>query len=67
MTQRQYIQIVENEIAALNERIDRKILSGLGYDSEARRHKRLLGLTRQMKRKGFMERIFGATHRQYVR
>jgi hypothetical protein len=67
MTQRQYIQIVENEIASLNARIDQKILSGLGYDSEARRHKRLLGLTRQMKRKGFMEKIFGGVNRSYVR
>jgi hypothetical protein len=67
MTQRQYIQIVENEIAALNARIDQKILSGLGYDSEARRHKRLVGLTRQMKRKGIMERIFGGVNRSYVR
>jgi hypothetical protein len=67
MTKRQYLRIVENELANLNERIDKRILSGLGYDSEARRHKRLLGLTRELKRKSFFDRLLGRASHQYVR
>ena len=59
MTQRQYVDALEQEITRINQRIDQRILSGLGYDSEARRHKRLLGLTREMKRKTFFGKIFG--------
>lgn len=66
MTKRQYLQIVENELSTLNERIDRRIISGLGYDSEARRHKRLLGLTRELRHKNFFSKFLDLRS-QYVR
>lgn len=60
MTKHQYLNLVEHELSILNDTIDRKIISGLGYNSEARRHKRLLGLTREFRREGFMQKLFGA-------
>lgn len=62
MTRHQYLHLLENELAALNATIDRKIIAGLGYNSEARRHKRLLGLTREFKRKSLMQKLFGTRH-----
>ncbi len=67
MTKTQYLHIVEKELTYLNDRIDRKIISGLGYDSEARRHKRLVGLTHQLRHKTFLGRILGMVGHQYVR
>lgn len=62
MTKRQYLHIVERELDILNERIDKKILCGLGYGSEACRHKRLVGLTRELRKKNFLDRMFGLAH-----
>jgi hypothetical protein len=62
MTKRQYLNIVERELAYLNERIDRKIICGLGYGSEACRHKRLVGLTKELRKKSFFTRVFGLSH-----
>lgn len=69
MTKRQYLHIVEQELERLNESIDRKILSGLGYGSEAQRHKRLLGLTRELrhKPKSFLGRMVGLVTNEYAR
>lgn len=68
MTKRQYLQIVERELNTLNEQIDRKILSGMGYGSEAQRHKRLIGLTRELRKKSFLGRFAERfVARQYAR
>lgn len=67
MTKTQYLHIVEKEITHLNDRIDRRIISGLGYDSEARRHKRLVGLTKELRRKNLFGRIWGMVGHSYVR
>lgn len=66
MSNTQYLHLLENELAVLNERIDRRIIAGLGYNSEARRHKRLLGLTREFRKRTLAERLFGE-RRSYAR
>jgi hypothetical protein len=42
MTQEYFTKSAEREIKKLNEEIDRKIISGLSYKNEAKRHKFLL-------------------------
>jgi hypothetical protein len=41
---------ISREIAAINEAIDRKIIKGLPYAREARRHKELLRLSKSLSR-----------------
>lgn len=67
MSKSQYLKNVEREIMRLNRMIDRKILSGLGYGDEARRHKRLLGLTRELRRRPLIDRLGNLFRNQYVR
>ncbi len=67
MTKTQYLYLVERELNHLNEQIDRKILSGLGYGSEAQRHKRLLGLTKELRRKNFFGKVMGLVGNEYAR
>ncbi|HEY4476740.1 MAG TPA: hypothetical protein VJB69_02065 [Candidatus Paceibacterota bacterium] len=43
MTKHQVKQALQGELRRLNEHIDWKILRGLPYAPEARRHRRLLG------------------------
>ena len=57
MSKHQYLRNVENELAILNQTIDRKILAGLGYGNEARRHKRLLGLTRELRKRSVLGQL----------
>jgi hypothetical protein len=57
MSKQQYLRNVENELAILNQTIDRKILAGLGYDNEARRHKRLVGLTRELRKRSVLGQL----------
>ena len=42
MSKQKLSKIIKRELAALNETIDWKIVKGLSYQSEARRHKMLL-------------------------
>ncbi len=49
MSQHQYINTLERQINALNERIDAKIMSGQHYMVEARKHRMLLQKIRQQK------------------
>lgn len=50
MSERQYHKSIESELRLLNVVIDKKIVSGLDYRAEARRHKELL------KKKSLMRR-----------
>ena len=51
MTQRRYRNIIEREIQRLNDKIDSKIVSGIGYSDDARRHKMLRRLAASNGRK----------------
>ena len=55
MNRYQYKYAIEKEIAKLNRNIDSKIVSGLRYAEDARRHKILL---QQMRRLGAKKSIF---------
>lgn len=57
MTKYQYLKTAEKELTLLNSMIDQKILRGLGYGDEARRHKRLLGLTRELRKRSFLGQL----------
>jgi hypothetical protein len=57
MTHQQYQQYIEREISSLNMLIDEKILHGLSYRSEARRHRELIRQARKMRRQPLMLRM----------
>jgi hypothetical protein len=42
MTQQEYKKTIEAEIRSLNKKIDLKIIKGLPYSDESRKHKMLL-------------------------
>ncbi|MDP1624935.1 MAG: hypothetical protein Q8L64_04155 [bacterium] len=48
MSKNQMIGAIEREIKALNWRIDLKIVQGLSYAAESRRHKRLVSQLRML-------------------
>lgn len=57
MTRHQYSKSIQQELRALNERIDYKILRGIQYADDARRHRMLRrSITRQHKG-GFLTRL----------
>lgn len=51
MNKRQYINVLSNEISKINRSIDRKILMGYSYDSDAKRHKQLLAVAKRIQRR----------------
>ena len=61
MTKQQYFTIIEKQIQQLNDRIDAKIMHGLSYAAESKKHKELLRQLRLHKKApiGF-GRLFGA-------
>lgn len=52
MSKNQYINSLELQIKALNERIDAKIVKGMAYREESRRHKMLLQKLREQQKHG---------------
>ena len=58
MTQRIYKNAIEREIEKLNERIDSKIISGIGYSDDARRHRMLRRLMTSSRKRSLFGRIF---------
>ena len=61
MSKNQYINSLEQQIKALNERIDAKIISGQEYVAESRKHRMLLQKIRSQRReqkKGLLGRVF---------
>lgn len=57
MTQHQYQHRLESELDSLNSLIDEKIIRGLSYRSEAKRHKMLIKQARQMRRRPLFSRV----------
>ncbi|MDQ5928014.1 MAG: hypothetical protein QG633_452 [Patescibacteria group bacterium] len=57
MSQHQYQHRLENELDSLNSLIDEKIIRGLSYRSEAKRHKMLIRQARQMRRQPLFSRV----------
>lgn len=51
MTTRTYKKIIEQELERVNVDIDLKILCGLGYSDDARRHRMLVQAKRSMERR----------------
>lgn len=57
MTRQQYTKNIYQELRALNERIDYKILRGQRYTDESRRHKALLRQIRAQSSKSLFDRF----------
>ena len=57
MTHQQYRQRIEHEIDSLNVVIDEKILRGLSYRFEARRHRDLIRQMRKIRRRPVLSRM----------
>lgn len=51
MSKETYLTIVQKKLERINTSIDFKILNGLNYQEEARRHKMLLDQVRKLRRK----------------
>lgn len=58
MTRHQYTKNIQQELRALNERIDYKILRGQRYSDESRRHKALLRQIARQSKRGLLARLF---------
>lgn len=64
MTLIQYQKAIESELTTLNQTIDRKIIYGLNYSDEARRHKMLRSQIRKARaRRSRMFSQFGGIAR----
>jgi len=63
MSKQNFEKALRDELEVLNETIDRKIIKGLPYSAEARRHKALLSqilnIRRRETRSGWFARSFG--------
>jgi hypothetical protein len=57
MNQHQFTQRIEQELEALNWTIDEKIIQGISYRSESKRHKELLRWARRLRRPSFLRRL----------
>lgn len=57
MTRHQYTKSIYKELAALNERIDYKILRGIQYADDARRHRVLRRTIARARRGGLLNRL----------
>jgi hypothetical protein len=53
MNHNQYRQAIERELSKLNKEIDVKIITGLDYHDDARRHRQLLTQMRRMSTKSY--------------
>lgn len=60
MTYKEYARQIETELDLLNRRIDEKILRGLSYVAESRRHKTLIRQMRRERRRPLLTRIFAS-------
>ncbi len=60
MNYKQYQESIENQLNTLNLLIDEKILHGLSYRSEAKRHRELIQQARRERRQPFFARLAGA-------
>lgn len=60
MDKRQFTKRVEDELAALNFVIDEKIIQGISYRHEAKRHKELLRWARRLRRPSLLRRMSSA-------
>jgi len=59
MTQQQYFKVIERQLQQINDRIDKKIISGVPYVEESKKHKELLRKMSAYKRQqSFFHRIF---------
>jgi hypothetical protein len=58
MKYQEYKQHIESELDSLNWVIDEKILRGLSYRGEAKRHKALIKQMRRERRGPFFTRVF---------
>ena len=58
MTKYQYFRALENELAELNRAIDRKIVLGLKYNEEAKKHKMLVRKVKFLRGKALLTRMF---------
>lgn len=65
MSKQHFEKALRDELEVLNETIDRKIIKGLSYAAEARRHKTILSqileIRRRETRSGWFSRSFGFT------
>lgn len=65
MSKQNFEKALRDELEILNDTIDRKIIKGLPYAREARRHKmilsRILDMRRNQNRSGWFSRSFGFT------
>lgn len=65
MSKQNFEKALRDELEILNDTIDRKIIKGLPYATEARRHKMILSQILDMRRKqqrgGWFLRSFGFT------
>ncbi len=60
MSKNQMVHIVSRELSNLNRQIDEKIVRGVSYDRDARRHKILLAqLAGVRRRERFAQRVLG--------
>lgn len=66
MSREQYIKTLYDEIKRLNLVIDRKIMIGRTYKTEARRHKALLTKLKKHRNPGFFDRLYAVFHREYA-
>lgn len=58
MSKREYKIVLKKEIDQLNRKIDEKILWGLSYKQEARRHKELISKMRNLGKQSVWGRAF---------
>jgi hypothetical protein len=58
MKYQEYKQHLEAELNSLNWAIDEKILRGLSYSREAKRHRELIKQARRERRRPFFARVF---------
>jgi hypothetical protein len=57
MNQHQFTQHVEQELSSLNWVIDEKIIQGISYKSEAKRHRELLRWARNYRKPSLLHRL----------
>ena len=66
MSHEQYIKILQVELQKVNEEIDRKIIQGELYKSEAKKHRLLLETMRKHAKKSFLGALFSKVTRVFT-
>jgi hypothetical protein len=66
MSQRQYIKMLQSQLQLLNQRIDRRIMTGQSYRALARQHRVLVAKIRSYRNPGFFDRVASMLHREYA-